>query len=509
MFASRTVIALEVRLPFFWIGGTVALLAAMLIALPLARARAETLGDALASAYRYNPRIDAQRARLRATDESVPEARSGYLPRVGATADVGIEDTRQRLRDENAQNLAFDPITGRVVQGTRSGDTLYPRGYGVSLQQNLFNGFRTTNSVNAAEANVRAGRETLRDIEQQVLLEAATAYMDVVRDQAVVRLRENNVAVLSRELKATQDRFDVGEVTRTDVSQARARRAGAVSDLDLARANLKSSRARYERVIGVPPQNLVEPSVPWKVLPKSLDEALSIGANENPIVIAALYLEQAARYNVDVVRGELLPTVDLQASYQNDFNQSSTLAENETTALTGRLNVPIYQGGEVSARVRASKHTHVSRLQEIEDARTQVREAVITAWSNFQAVQAQIGSDQTQVEANRTALTGVREEEKVGQRTLLDVLNAEQELLNAQVQLATTRRNLIVAAYALISAIGRLSVDTIGVVSTVYDPEAHYFEVRRKWWGISITHADGRREELDLWASHGRDYGMK
>lgn len=467
-------------------------LGATLVVLP-GGARSETLQQALAAAYRYNPRIDAERARLRATDESVPQARSGYLPRLNGTADVSVEDTRTRLRDEDG--------------GAKVGGVIYPRGYNVTLQQNLFNGFRTRNTVAQAEANVRAGRESLRDIERAVLLEAATAYMDVVRDKAVVGLQENNVSVLSRELRATQDRFEVGEVTRTDVSQARARRAGAVSSLDLARANLKGSRATYERVIGGAPSRLVEPGVPYKVMPKSLNEAISIGLNENPIIIAALYQEQAARYQVDIVRGELLPTLNLEAGYGNRFHTSTTIAENETATISGQLSVPFYQGGEVSARVRSSKHTHVSRLQEVENARTQVREAVITAWSQYQAVKAQLVSDQIQVDANQTALTGVREEEKVGQRTLLDVLNAEQELVNAQVQLATTRRNLIVAAYTLLSAAGRLSVDTIGVVSTVYDPEAHYFEVRRKWWGISITHADGRRERFDLWDSHGRQIG--
>ncbi len=469
---------------------------------------AETLNSALSQAYKYNPRIDAERARLRATDESVPQAQSGYRPRINGSADVNIQDIRTRLRDENERN-GFSPQLGTITQGTRSGDTIYPRGYSVSLQQNLFDGFRTRNSVAQAEANVRAGRETLRDIERQVLLEAVTAYMDVVRDQAIVRLQENNVQVLSRELRATQDRFDVGEVTRTDVAQARARRAGSVSQLDLARADLKSSRARYERVVGAPPSNLVEPQVPARLLPHSLNEAITIGVNENPLVIAALYREQAARHSVDVVRGEMLPTVDLEASYSNRFNTSSTTAENESTTLTGRVNVPIYQGGEVSARVRASKHTHVSRLQEVEDARTQVRESIITSWSQYQAVRAQLDSDRTQVQANQIALNGVREEEKVGQRTLLDVLNAEQELLNAQVQLETTQRNLIVASYTLLSAMGRLSVQDLGVAPLVYDPEEHYFEVRRKWWGISITHADGRRESLDLWDRFGRHFSYK
>ena len=477
---------------------------------PAPQALAESLDEALASAYRYNPRLDAERARLRATDESVPQARSGYLPRVDGGANVGISDIRDRLRDEaGTRGAAFDPNTGRLTTSLRTGDTLYPRDYSIGVQQNLFDGFRTSNSVAEAEANVRAGRETLREVERQVLLEAATAYMDVIRDRAIVRLQENNVKVLTRELTATTDRFEVGEVTRTDVSQAKARRARSVSDLDLARGNLKSARARYERVVGNPPRGLIEPGLPWSLLPKSLDEALSIGENENPLVIQALYLEQAARHNVDVIRGELLPSLTLDASYRNGFSESSNLAESERTELTGRLNVPIYQGGEVSARVRASKHTHVSRLQEVEDARTEVREEIITAWAAFQTTQAQLVSDRTQVEANQTALTGVREEEKVGQRTLLDVLNAEQELLDAQVSLAETRRNNIVAAYTLLSAIGRFTADVIGVTATVYDPEMHYAEVRRKWWGISITLRVGRRERLDLWESHGRRHSMK
>ena len=476
--------------------------------LPASHGYAETLDSALAAAYRYNPRIDAQRARLRATDESVPEARSGYLPRLDGTADVNIRDSRTRLRDEEAVG-GFSPSEGRFVRGTRSGDTVYPRGYGVSLEQNLFDGFRTSNSVAEAEANVRAGRETLRDIERQVLQEAVTAYMDVIRDQAVVRLREKNVSVLTRELRATQDRLEEGQVTKTDVSQARARRARAVSQLDAARADLKASRARYQRVVGAPPSKLREPRVPTRLLPKTLDGAISIGIKENPLVIEALYREQGARRAVDVVRGELLPSVNLEANYINRFNTNSTVAEEENLAVTGRLNVPLYQGGAVSARVRASKHTHVSRIQEIEDARTEVREAIVTAWSRYQAARAQLSSDRTQVQSNKEALSGVREEEKVGQRTLLDVLNAEQELVNSEVQLATTRRDLIVAAYALLSAMGQLSIDNIGVASEVYDPEVHYAEVRRQWWGISITHADGRREDVDLWDSHGRRHSAR
>ena len=471
-----------------WTGAVAAtaLLAAMGLALSTP-AHAETLRQALASAYKNNPRLDAERARLRATDEEVPRAISGYRPTVTGSADIAYQ--RQDTKP-NSQN---------------DGET-HPHGYAVNATQPIFSGFRTLNQVREAEATVRAGRETLRVTEQSVLLEAVTAYMDVVRDQAIVRLRENNVTVLSRELKATDDRFKVGEVTRTDVAQATARRAGAVSAFDLAKANLKTSRATYERVVGLAPSNLVEPAAPEKQLPKSASDASAIATKENPAVVAALYREQASRHTVDRIWGELLPEVRVDASYTKRYDPSRTTDESETTSVVGRLSVPIYQGGEVHARVRQAKHTHVSRLQEIEQARTETVATAVAAYSRLEASRAQLTSDLAQVAANQTALTGVREEEKVGQRTLLDVLNAEQELLNSQVQLATTKRDVIVNSYNLLSSVGRLNATEMSLASNVYDPEAHYHEVRRKWWGISITHRDGRHEFLDLWHTHGKKH---
>jgi len=441
-------------------------------------AHAETLRQALSAAYKYNPTIDAERARLRATDEEVARANAGYRPTITGSADV------------NFQNLNTRPDSR--VEGEN-----HPKGYQLNATQPLFRGFRTLNSVRAAEAQVRAGRETLRNVEQQVLLDAVTAYMDVVRDQEIVRLRENNVNVLSRELKATEDRFAVGEVTRTDVAQSQARRAAAVSALDLARSNLKTSRATFERVVGHAPTSVAQPSASISQLPKSLDEAISVGNKENPNVVAALYREEQARINVDLIWGELLPTVQLEAQYQNRYDPSRTVDQNESTTVTGRVNVPIYQGGEVQARVRQAKHTHVSRLQEVEQYRSQTQATVVAAWSKLQASRAQLISDQAQVKANQTALQGVREEEKVGQRTVLDVLNAEQELLNSQVQLTATQHDLVVNSYTVISAIGRLSVQELGTNSVVYDPEIHYSEVRRQPWGVSITHSDGRREQFE------------
>lgn len=453
-------------------------------------ADAETLHEALTAAYKFNPRLDAERANLRATDEEVPRALSGYRPQIFGSADVGYQ--RSKTRGGGDTN----------VQETN------PRGYGIDISQPIFRGFRTLNTVREAEAVVRAERANLLIVEQAVLLEAVIAYADVIRDQAVVRLRENNVNVLTRELRATQDRFAVGEVTRTDVAQAEARRSGAVSALDLARANLRTSRAAFERVIGHPPSNLADPQVPEKLLPRSQEEALAIASRENPNLVAALYREQAARHVVDRIWGELLPEVSVDASYDRRFGQGN-FDESEVTAVTGRVTVPIYQGGEVSARVRQAKHTHVARLQEVEQFRTETVADVVASWARMEAARAQIASDQAQVEANRVALAGVREEERVGQRTLLDVLNAEQELLNAEVNLVTTRRDLVVSAYTLLASIGRLDAEYLGLGAAIYDPEAHYQEVRRKWWGISITHADGRRENLDLWDTYGKNVPMK
>ena len=364
------------------------------------------------------------------------------------------------------------------------------------MVQPLFRGFRTVNAVNAAEATVRAGRETLRLAEESVLLEAVTAYGDVVRDTAIVRLRENNVTVLTRDLRATQDRFNVGEVTRTDVAQAQARRAAAVAALDLARANLKTSRATFERVIGHPPSHLVD-AHESPLVAKTLPENVEISLRESPNVVGALYREQAARYTIDLVRGELLPTAQLEANYAKRFDDLAGLDSVETGSITGRLTVPFYTGGEVQARVRQAKQTHIQRLQEIEQARTETQANVVTAWAQLQAAKAAVESDQTAVDANRIALAGVREEERVGQRTLLDVLNAEQELLNAEVNLVTDQRNVVVASFTVLSTIGRLDAQELNLASLVYDPDAHYHDVRSKWFDISITHPDGRREVIE------------
>lgn len=459
-----------------WLGGvSVAALAAALSLGVSTQASAETLRDALAAAYHYNPKLDAERARLRATDEDVNRAESGFRPTVSGSADVGHQKT------------ASQPTS------TTTGESS-PWGYSITMRQSVFNGFRTTSDVAEANAAVKAGRENLRQIETNVLLEAVTAYMDVVRDTEILRIRDNNVAVLSRDLEAAQTRRAVKEVTKTDVAQALARRARAVSSADLARANLKTSRATFERVVGHAASGLGMPSLRLKGLPRSIEEAWQTAERQNPNVSSALFREEAARHAVDKVRGELLPEVNVEASFAHREQPNAGFDNQESASISGRVSIPLYDGGEVRARVRQAKHTHVSRLQEIEQARSETQASVTATWSRLMAARAQLKSDKVQVEANRLALEGVREEEKVGQRTLLDVLNAEQEYLNAQIDLITTRRDLVVASYQVLAQIGSLNAETLALETPIYNPEAHYEEARGNWFGISITHADGYRE---------------
>ncbi len=432
-------------------------------------AHAETLREALSAAYRNNPRLDAERAKLRATDEDVARANSGYRPQVGASASMSHETT-----------------TSKPARPTDGGAD--PWSYQISVTQPLFSGFRTTNEVSQAEALVRAGRQNLRRVESQVLLEAVEAYVDVVRDNAILRIRERNVEVLSTELDAARTRRAAREVTRTDVAQAEARRARALSAADRARANLKVARARYQHVVGHPPESVSGPPLSNKALPKSLTHALEIAEREAPNVISALYREEAARFNVDKIWGELLPQVNLDASYTHSGDSSGLFANEQEGRIGGRVTIPLYEGGEVRARVRQAKHTHVSRLQEIEQARSETEANVTAAWSRLMAARAQLKSDEIEVEASAVALEGTREEEKVGQRLLLDVLNAEQEYLEAQVQAVSTRRDLVVAGYAVLAEIGRLTGEAIEDDGLIYDPEEHYKSARDEWFSTDIVY---------------------
>ena len=457
-----------------WCAAAMLLVSSLVPAMP---SQAASLRDALRGAYRNNPQLDAERARLRASDEDVPRAKSGYRPTLRGALDAGVQSTTTKPKSISA------------------GETT-PWGYEVSLTQSIFSGFRTQSAVSEAEAGVRAARQNLRQVEQRTLLDAVVAYADVVRETHVLKLREHNVSVLTKEMEAAEARRAVREVTLTDVAQARARRARAVSAADLAKANLKIARASYQRVIGTPAEAVDDPATPDQLLPRSLADALSVAAQESPNVISSLFREQSARHAVDKVRGELLPQVTLEAAYGQRYDSSRTIDEQEAASITGRITVPFYEGGEVHARVRQAKHTHVSRLQEIEQARAETEANATAAWSRLIAARAQLRSDEVQVDAARVALNGVREEEKVGQRTLLDVLNAEQEYLDAQVAMIETRHDLVVAGYALLASMGRLTAEHLALDTEVYDAKAHYLEVADKWIGTTIADEERARAPM-------------
>ncbi len=433
--------------------------------------QAETLNEALGSAYSYNPQLTAEQARLRATDEGVAQAQSGYRPDISIDGSVASEKTRTRPK--------------ALTDGRNN-----PHGYSVTLTQPLFRGFRTVNGIRQAKSSVLAGRANLRNVEQTVLLDAVTAFMNVVREVAVLQLRQNNLSVLSRQLKATQDRFSVGEVTTTDVAQARARRSAAVSAVNLARANLKTAQAEYQRIIGHRPGRLGRPGSISKYLPKTQAQAVDWGFNEHPAIETALFEEKAARHNVDVIAGERLPEVNLEAQFSQNFDSSRFTDERNTGSIVARARVPLYQSGAVYSRIRQAKQIVLQRRAELTQTRVQVRSAVISAFGQLEAARAQIESNKVAVRANRTALSGVREEEKVGQRTVLDVLDAEQDFLDSQVNLVTSQRDVVVAEYNLLSAMGRLSVATLPVSTVIYDPVENFEQVDRRWRGSDINSPD-------------------
>jgi outer membrane protein len=459
----------------------------------------------LSNAYLINPVLNSERANLRATDEQVAVAKSGLRPNISASGDAAFVNTEtdivggsrqqaQKVQQCDSATAALEPafcasLAAQQQQQQQQQDggdegVTHPRGYSVTLSQTVFAGFQNLNAIRQAKATVQAGREGLRATEQTTLLNAVTAYVDVVRDQAVVRLRQTNVDVLTEQLRQTKDRFNVGEVTRTDVAQAEARRSDSITQLYAAQANLKTSRATYEQVIGHPPSNLVHPPSIVHLLPSQLEDAMTLGDGQNPFILAAVYQEEASLYNVAQIEGELLPEATLDVDYTQRFGLSRTFKEQQVTTVIGRVNVPLYQGGGVAARIRQAKETNHALKKEVEDARLRIHAEVIANWAQLQATASEIQSAQDALEANRIALEGVREEEKVGQRTTLDVLNAELEYLGSQIQLVTAKRDRVVAEYGLYGSVGRLDAQSLGLSVPYYDPFEHYNIVKNKWFGL-------------------------
>ena len=409
---------------------------------------AQTLEETLATAYQSNPTLAAERARQRQTDERLTQARSARLPSLSAGASV--------TETENWGRQTFFGDQGGTAD------------YSITASQPIYRGGRTSGAIEQAAAFIDAGLAGLASTEQTVLLSAVAAHMDVLRDQQVVAIRRNNVDVLAEQLRAARDRFEVGEITRTDVAQAEARLSGARAQLSAAQAGLAASRASYERVVGVLPGGLVQPEV-LPSAPDGLSEAVLTAQDRNPQLIAAVFNERAAERGVEVARGALRPEVSLQAraseSRESDFSGQAV----GSSSITAQVSVPIFTGGLNRSRVReALAGADQARLQ-VTVARRQVIEGVTNAWNGLLAAQAVIESSREAVRANEIAFEGVEQEAFVGLRTTLDVLNAEQELLNSRLELVRAERDLYVASYTLLQAMGLLSAEELDLTVELYD----------------------------------------
>ncbi len=427
-------------------------------------AAAQTLEEALIQTYQTNPTLSAARAQLRATNERVPQALSGWRPLVEAEGSAGS------AYDDNVRP------TG--ISGGRT-----PAGADLTVTQPLYRGGQTVAGTERAENEVLAQRARLADTEQTVLLDAVNAYADVWRDQSVLQLNINNEQVLARQLEATQDRFDVGELTRTDVAQSESRLSSATADRIGAEGNLTSSRAVFENVVGVYPGILEQPPLPGG-LPVSQEAIIDLAESANPNVLATNYDELAAMRSVREVTGELLPRVQLQGSVGYQHERNSRTSEGSSAEVLAVVTVPLYQQGSVSSRVREAKQVASQRRLLVREAIRQAREDAISGWESLLTARAQIAALEQSVRANEIALEGVRQENAVGARTVLDVLDAEQELLDAQVNLVSAQRDEIVATFQVLTAIGRMTAEDLSLGTAVYDPEADYRAVREKWFGL-------------------------
>jgi len=433
------------------------------------RSAAETLQDALVKAYQTNPQLNAERARQRGTDENVPQALAGYRPQIVASLSAGLQAVRNLLPDNTIQ-----------------GATLHPWTIGVTVNQILYNGNKTANSVRVAEFQVKSGREALRNVGQGVLLDAVTAYMNVLANQALAEAQRANVAVL-REIQATtRRRLDAGDVTPTDTAQAESRLSRGLADLNAAEVALAISKATYAEVIGQPPSQLVAASTVDGFSPNALAAAKEASSHEHPAVLGAAYDVDVAQTTIKVAESSLLPTVSVQASASRAVQTDQTLTTNATdqASVVGQLNVPIYDGGTAASQTRQAKELTSQSRMVLEQVRNQTRTAVLSAWVSNEGTKVALKAAESEVRAAGIALEGVRREAAGGQRTTIDVLNAQQDLTNARTRLIQSQRDRVIASYTLLSAVGRLDVHVLKLDTPDYLPELHYHQVRDAWQGI-------------------------
>jgi outer membrane protein len=432
-------------------------------------ARGEALPEALAKAYQFNPQLNAERARQRATDENVPQALAGYRPQIVASLSGGLQAVRNLLPDNTIQTATLKPWT-----------------IGVTVTQTLFNGFKTANSVRVAELQVRSGREALRNVGQGVLLDAATAYTNVLANQSLVEAQRSNVAFLRETLGVTQKRLNAGDVTPTDTAQAEARLSRGLADLNAAEVNLAISQATYTQVIGNPPAQLQPAETVDRYLPRSRDEATNLAFREHPAVMAAGFDVDVASTTIHVAESSLLPTITLQgsASHASEADPTISTLRTDQASILGQLNAPIYDGGTAASQTRQAKELAAQSRLVLDQVRNQARTAAVGAWVANEGAKIAVAASESEVRAATVALQGVRKEAAGGQRTTVDVLNSQQDLISAKARLIGAQRDRVIASYTLLSAIGRLDVKTLALNTPDYLPEVHYHQVRDAWHGL-------------------------
>uniref|UniRef100_A0A973W0T0 TolC family outer membrane protein n=2 Tax=Bradyrhizobium septentrionale TaxID=1404411 RepID=A0A973W0T0_9BRAD len=430
---------------------------------------AETLTEALVQAYQSSLQLNAERARQRGTDENVPQALAGYRPQIMGSLSVGLQAVRNTLPDNSIQ-----------------GATLRPWTIGVTVSQVLFNGFKTGNSVRVAEFQMLSGREALRNTGQGVLLDAVTAYMNVLANQALLEAQRTNVAVL-REIQATTiRRLSAGDVTPTDTAQAEARLNRGLADLNAADVTLAISKATYAQVIGRPPSQLAAAPPVDRLSPISMAAAVETANHEHPAVLGAGYDVDVAQTTIKVAESALLPTVAVQASASRSLQSDSTLSTSATdqASVLGQINVPIYDGGTAASQTRQAKEVASQSRMVLEQVRNQSRTAVVSAWVSNEGTKVALSAAESETHAADVALQGVKREAQGGQRTTIDVLNAQQDLTNARSRQILAQRDRVIASYTLLSAVGRLDVHNLGLNTPDYLPEVHYHQVRDAWHGV-------------------------
>ena len=424
-------------------------------------AQPQTLIEAMANAYSTNPGLLSQRASLKSTDEGVSQALANWRPKVELSGDIEREYTSNNTRLTDGERVQ--------IRSTRNAT--------FTVTQPLFRGFRTVAGVNIAEIGVLSKRASLTGAEQDLLLKAATAFMTVVQDQAVLEMNTKNEQVLRRQLEATQDRFRVGEITRTDVSQAEARLAGATAERIKSEGDIQISRATYVNVIGEVPGKL-KPPKPLLDLPKTLDEAKELANTNHPDVVASQLSVKSAQESIKSKKGELYPTLNVVGTFKRDWESISNKSAVTTGEVKFDLTVPIYQKGVVLSGLRSAKVEAGKTKLDLEETRRTVSANVASAWESLKAAQARIKSFQAQSKAADIALEGVKREASVGSRTVLDVLDAEQELLDAKVSLLGAQRDEVVASFQLKEATGQLTAKNLSLPVEFFDPTAYYKKVR-------------------------------